>query len=137
MLWTERAPVDDSLVVRRVGETTWILRPRAALQGRTLDILRGTFLEAADSGALNVVVDLSDSDTIAGDGAATLVAMAELMLGRGGLLWLAASWTDRPGHTLRPIEEFGPGALVGLSMALDAALGELPPDAARNGASAR
>lgn len=129
MLWTGRAAAEDSVVVKRVGETSWILRPREALQGRTVDVLRDAFLEAADSGAQNVVLDLSDSDTVAFDGAATLVAMAELMLGRGGLLWLATRWHGRPGHTLRPIEELSYEALAGMTTALDAALAELPADA--------
>lgn len=115
MLWTRRSAADDSVVVTRGGETSWILRPSEALEGHTIDVLRNTFLEAADSGAQNVVVDLSDTDTIASEGAATLVTMAELMLGRGGVLWIAARWAEGAGHTLRPIEEHGPNALVGVT----------------------
>ena len=128
MLWTRRETAEDSVVVKRVGETSWILRPKEALEGSTVDVLRDTFLEAADSGAHDVVVDLSDAGTIAGEGAMTLVAMADLMLGRGGVLWIAARWADGAGHTLRAIEEHGPDALVGVTPALDAALEESPLD---------
>ena len=128
MLWTRRETAENSVVVKRVGERSWILRPKEALEGGTVDVLRDTFLEAVDSGAQDVVVDLSDADTIAGEGAATLVAMADSMLGRGGVLWVAARWADGAGHTLRPIEEHGPDALLGVTPALDVALEESPLD---------
>lgn len=124
-----RQAAEDSLVVKRIGETTWILRPKEALESRTVDVLRDRFLEAVDSGGQHVVVDLSDVDTIASEGAATLVAMADLMLGRSGALWIAARWPEGAGHTLRPIEEHGPQALVGVTPALDAALELLSLDA--------
>lgn len=104
------------------------MRLSEALEGRSVELLRDTFLEAVDSGAQDVVIDLSDADRIAGEGAATLVAMADLMLGRGGVLWIAARWADGAGHTLRPIEAHGPNALVGVTRALDAALEESPLD---------
>lgn len=122
---TRQATTDESVVVTRVGESVWILRPIEALESGTVDVLRDTFLEAVDSGAQNVVVDLSEIDAIAAEGASTLVAMADLMLGRNGILWIADRWSEGAGHTLRPIEEHGPRALVGVSTALEAALEQL------------
>lgn len=120
-----RREAEDSLVVTRLGETSWILRPREMLEGHAVASLRDAFLEAVDTGAQNVVVDLSEIDAIATDGAATLVAMADLMLGRNGLLWIAARRVEPPGHTLRPIDAHGANALVGVASALDAALERL------------
>ena len=67
----------------------------------------------------------------------TLVAMADLMLGRGGVLWIAARWADGAGHTLRAIEEHGPDALLGVTPALDAALEESPARRARGSSLGR
>jgi anti-anti-sigma regulatory factor len=120
MLRTSRAAADDSLVVTRVGETCWILRPREALESHAVARLRDVFLEAVDSGAQDVVVDLSDVDAIAADGAAALVAMVDLMLGRNGSLWIAAR-ADAGGYSLRPIETGGSDALIGMTPVLDAA----------------
>lgn len=128
-----QATTEESVVVTRVGESVWILRPIETLESRTVDVLRDTFLEAVDSGAQSVVVDLSEVDAIAIEGASTLVAMADLMLGRNGCLWIAARWSECEGHTLRPIEEHGPRALVGASSALDAALEQLSLDAPDDG----
>lgn len=125
---SRQATTCDSVAVRRVGETVWILRPIGELESHTVDALRDAFLEAVDTGAQNVVVDLSEVDTIATEGAATLVAMTDLMRGRNGSLWIAARWAEDAGHTLRVIAEQGPRALVGMSAALDAALGQLSLD---------
>jgi anti-anti-sigma regulatory factor len=125
MLGTEQAAAEECLAVKQIGETVWILRPAGALESRTVDALRDRFLEAVDAGALHVVIDLSDVEAIGGDGAGTLVVMADLMLGRHGALWLAARWPDRRGHKLRPIAESGPQALLGVTPELDAALGSL------------
>jgi anti-anti-sigma regulatory factor len=121
-----RTAADDSLLVTRVGETSWILRPLDSLENHAVASLRDVFLEAVDSGAQNVVVDVSEVDAIAADGAATLVAMADLMRGRNGTLWIAAR-TDDVGYTLRPIETGGPDALVGVTRALDEALEQFSP----------
>lgn len=120
-----KAVPKDALVVRRVGDSVWILRPREALERRLVGVLRDAFLEAVDSGAEQVVVDLSEIETIAPDGAEMLVVMAEHMLGRNGGLWLAARWSNGAGHALRAIEGRGLDALRGLSPALDVALEEL------------
>ena len=115
----------NALVVRQVGTSVWILRPRHALEGRLVGVLRDAFLEAVDSGAQQVVVDLSEVEMIAPQGAATLVAMADHVLARKGAFWLAATWLGGTGPALRAIEEHGPDALRGLSPALDSALEEL------------
>ena len=125
---TRQARTSDSVVVRRVGESVWILRPIQALESGTVDALRDTFLEAVDSGAQTVVVDLSAIDAIASVGASTLLAMADLMLGRNGSLWIADRRREGAGHTLRPINKQGSSALVGVSTALDAALEQLSLD---------
>ena len=81
-----------------------------------------------DGGALAVVIDLSEVDDISAKGAAALVAMTDLLLGRGGALWIAVV---RPGggvHSLREIDTRGAHALAGLSPALDAALTRLAAD---------
>ena len=123
-----QATTDGLVVVRRVGEFVWILRPTDTLEPHAVDVLRDVFLEAVDSGAQNLVVDLSDVDTIAAAGAETILAMADLMRGRNGSLWLAARRSKGAGHTLRAIDEHGPGALIGVSAALDAALEQLSSD---------
>jgi anti-anti-sigma regulatory factor len=125
---TRQTTTEDSVVVTRVGESVWILRPIETLASRAVAVLRDTFLEAVDSGAQNVVIDLSEVDTIAAEGASTLLAMADLMLGRNGSLWIADRWPEGAGPTLRPIEEHGPRALLGVSAVLDAALERLSPD---------
>lgn len=122
---TRRATTEESVIVTCVGESVWILRPIAALESRTVGVVRDTFLEAVDSGAQEVVVDLSEVDMIVAEGAATLVAMADLMLGRNGSLWIADRRSEGSGHALRRIDGHGPRALVGVSMALDAALEQL------------
>jgi anti-anti-sigma regulatory factor len=121
---TRKTPV----VVTRIAESIWTLRPIAALESRTVDVLRDTFLEAVDSGAQTVLVDLRETDTVSTEGVATLVAMADLMLGRNGSLWIAGP-SEAAGPTLRLIGERGPRALVGMSPALDAALGQAPDKA--------
>ena len=115
---TRKTPV----AATRIADSIWTLRPTEALASGTVDVLRDTFLEAVDSGGQIVLVDLSETDMISTEGVATLVAMADLMLGRNGSLWIAGR-SEAAGHTLRPIGERGPGALVGVSPALDAALG--------------
>lgn len=131
MTISRQATKNDSIAVRRIGEWVWILRPIEELASDTVDALRDAFLEAVDSGAQNVVVDLSEVDRIATEGAATLVAMADLMRGRNGCLWIAARRAEGAGHTLRAIDEHGSRALLGVSAALDAALGlsvDVPAD---------
>ena len=118
----------NQVVVRRVGESVWILRPTEALEHRAVEALRDTFLEAVDSGAENLVVDLSEVETIAAGGAETILAMADLMRGRSRTFWLAARSSDGEVHTLRAVYEDGRKALLGVSAALDAALERLPPD---------
>ena len=78
-----------------------------------------------DSGAERLLVDLSEVGSVDVGGAATLLAMADLMQGRGGYFWLAARWSDGAGHTLRAIDDGGPDALLGVTAALDAALERL------------
>jgi hypothetical protein len=114
------------VVVKRVGESAWILRPTEALVQGVVDDLRDVFLESVDAGAQDVVVDLSGVEVVAPSGAETIVAMADLMRGRHATLWLAARGSDGNGHALRAIDEEGRSALIGLSAALDAALAQLP-----------
>src|SRR5919108_3850916 len=105
MVAIRKAIPEDALDVRRVGESVWILRPREALESRSVGRLRDVFLEAVDSGALQIVVDLSEVDAVAPEGAATLRAMADHLLGRNGGALLAAPWPSGDGHALRPIEK--------------------------------
>jgi len=128
---------DEAVAIRRVGESVWILRPTEALGHHAVEVLRDAFLEAVDSGAQNIVVDLSDVDTMAAGGAETILAMADLMRGRNGSLWLAARWSEGEGHSLRAIDERGPRALVGVSAVLDAALEHLSSDVRTTVAQAR
>ena len=125
---TRQTTTEESVVVTRVGGSVWILRPIEALEGHAVANLRDTFLEAVDSAAQSVVIDLSEIDAIAADGASTLLAMADLMLGRNRSLWITDRWSDDAGHTLRPIDDHGPRAFLGVSAALDAALEQLSLD---------
>ena len=56
------------VLVKRVGESAWILHPTEALEQETVDALRDVFLESVDAGAQNVVVDLSGVDAVAPSG---------------------------------------------------------------------
>jgi hypothetical protein len=113
------------VVVWRVGESAWILRPTKALATDVVDALRDVFLEAVDDGAENVVVDLTHVGALTRRGAATIRAMTDLMRGRNGTLWLAARRSDTGGYTLRALGEDGRSSSVGVSIALDSALREL------------
>ena len=113
----------DSVAVVRIGESLWLLCPTVALTQEVVHDLRDAFLESVDAGAQDIVVDLSGVDTVAPVGAATLLAMADLMWGRNGTLWLATGQADD--HVLRAVEEEGGEALAGVSVALDVALAEL------------
>lgn len=122
---TGRAKGEGSLGVTRVSESAWVLRPMGPLEDHAVGALRDAFLEAVDSGAENLLVDLSHVASVDVGGAATLLAMADLTRGRSGRFWLAAHRSDGAGHTLRAIDEDGPEALLGVSAALDAALQQL------------
>ena len=115
----------DVLAVTRVGETTWILRPRESLEGRVVATLRDAFSRAVDSGARDVVVDLSEVRAITADGAAALVAMADLLADRDGSFWVGARAAGGA-HTLRQVDAGAPRALLGATPELDAALEHLP-----------
>lgn len=132
---TRRAKAAGSLGVTRISESAWVLRPTGPLEDHAVAALRDAFLEAVDSGAESLLVDLSHVATVDVGGAAMLLAMADLTRGRSGRFWLAARWSNGAGHTLRAIDEDGPEALLGVSAALDAALEQLPLEVPWHGRS--
>lgn len=115
----------ESPTVTRVSDAVAILRPSEALRGRAVTSLRDAFLDEVDGGAHTVVVDLSEVADIGASGAATLLSMADLLLGRNGALWIAVAGPDVGGYTLREVQTRGAHALAGISPALDAALAAL------------
>jgi hypothetical protein len=117
-------PITDRqlVAIKRVTAAVWILRPAATLEGDTVSALVAAFSEALDRGARDVAIDLSSTTAIDADGAATICNLAEAMLERDSVLWLADSWPGGDGHTLKPIREAGSDALRGVSDKLDNAL---------------
>ncbi len=111
-----------SLAVTRVTDVLWILRPQGTIAGRTVARLRDAFLEAVDCGAREVVVDLSAVESVAEDGATTIAAMSDDLLGRGGAFWIAARGPEDARLRLRPVAARGPEGLRGMASVLDAAM---------------
>ena len=110
------------IVDARLSETIELLRLRGDLVGESVTELRDRFLSAVDAGATDVVVDLGASRLIEQAAVDLLAAMSDLMRGRGGMLWLAATSPDRRGSALMPVDGPGLEALAGVCAPLDAAL---------------
>lgn len=111
--------------MKRIGASVWILRLVESLELRAVPALREAFHEAINRDASEVVVDLAMADSVSAEGAAELAAMADLMHGRNGALWIAAPRQEGDGYTLRPIQERAPDGLAGVHPALDDALSAL------------
>jgi anti-anti-sigma regulatory factor len=126
MTTTGKAGPAGAVTVTRVGRASWILRVRGSLEHETVSALREAFGDAVRCEATDVVVDLGSITTVSPDGAATLAAMADDMRRWNRVLWIAATWPDGKGHTLRPIQEPPPAGLIGIASALDDALEEVP-----------
>lgn len=117
-----QAPPAGPLTVQRVGTDVWILRLLESLEQDAVSALRDAFGEAIERDATDVVVDLGAVAIVSVEGAAAIAAMADLMHGRKGALWVAAARSDGDGYTLRPVHEPTREGLVGVSRALDDAL---------------
>jgi hypothetical protein len=109
----------------RVARAVWILAPRAVRAGATVEALESAYRETLALGARDVVVDLGRHCPIDRAGASAIVALAKGMLERDSTLWLASTWQDGRGHTLRPLREVGFEHLRGVSSELDEALDAL------------
>lgn len=111
------------VAVKRIGSGVWILRLTGSLRASATSAVRDAFGRAIEQDATDIVVDLSRAATVSSEGAAQLVTLASVMRDREGSLWIAAAWPDEAGVTLRPIHEPEPAGLLGISAALDRALG--------------
>ena len=122
MFSPQSLPGRSSVTVKQVATSVCILRPRSGLSRKTSSDLSAAVDEAIRHGADDIVVELGAMSIIDADVVELLQAMAETLLARDSLLWLAAPWPDGRGHTLRPVRDVGPDALRGVSDALDLAL---------------
>jgi hypothetical protein len=121
----ERTEGNTLVDVTHVAGAVWMLAPHAVLVGETAAALESAYREALALGARDVVVDLGRHCPIDSDGASAIVGMAREMLERGSSLWLASTWPDGRGHTLRPLREVGLEHMRGVSGELDEALDAL------------
>ena len=115
----------ESVSVKRIGASVWILRLLESLELRAVPALREAFHEAIEREANDVVVDLASVGSVSVEGVAALADMADVMRGRHGALWIAAPRLEGNGYTLRPIQARVPDGLAGISPALDDALSAL------------